>query len=68
MESSSHTSTTPLNDIKSFPHALSANLAAEAEQQQLLKRLQRSQRSNAELLVELDSIQRTIARLRSERK
>lgn len=36
--------------------------------EQLQRHLQKAQRTNAELLAELDSVQRALARLRSERK
>lgn len=41
---------------------------SEETAEQLQRHLQKAQRTNAELLAELDSVQRALARLRSERK
>ena len=41
---------------------------SEENVEQLQRHLQKVQRTNAELIAELDSVQRTLARLRSERK
>lgn len=47
---------------------LASTLVAEAEQQQLLRQLQKAQKLNGELTTDLEGARRRLSRLRYERK
>ena len=48
--------------------SFATNVAVEAEQQLLLRKLQKAQKTNSELMAELDSANKKLAKLRQERK
>lgn len=62
-----------MSSVHSFPedanilHQFAANLAAEAEQTQLLRKLQRAERHHTELNKELEQAQQRLTQLRDER-